>query len=494
MLATVIGSCTHTTRNELPNVVFILIDDMGWKDLGCYGSVFYETPEIDALAEGGIRFTNAYSASGVCSPTRASILTGKSPARLHLTQWIGPNEWQVDGPMRTPAFEQQLALEEVTLAEVLKNSGYATFFAGKWHLGGPEFYPEHQGFDINIGGNDAGAPPSYFYPYERDNWKGTGWPEKIHSIKGGKPGEYLTDRLTDEALRFLDTVGSRPFLLYLSHYAIHKPLQAKQQDSVYFARKAIVSPGQGKRFIQDSRGGFTRQFQDHAVNAGMIRSVDQGVGRILAKLKSLDIWDNTIIVFTTDNGGVSCATVLGEGGYVNKSNICTSALPLRGGKGWYYEGGIRVPLIVKPAGGNFQPGTSDAPVISYDFLPTLVDMLDLESAIFPPEGSFERKIDGISFRAALSGGRIPQRPIFWHYPHYHTLGQTPASAIRMGKYKLIWWYEEEKAELYDLSTDLSETANLAEQLPDKTAELKEILMVYLASVNASHPSQNISSE
>lgn len=481
LLAGLAFGCSTDNPPSPPNVVFILIDDMGWKDLGCYGSEFYETPNIDALASEGIRFTDAYSASGVCSPTRASIFTGKSPSRLHLTQWIGPEEWQVGGDLTTPEFEQQLPLEEITFAEVLKENGYTTFFAGKWHLGSEPFYPQHQGFDINIGGNDAGAPPSYFYPYERDNWKGTGWPEKIRSIEGGTPGEYLTDRLTDEALNFLDTIGNRPFLLCLSHYAIHKPLQAKTADSIHFATKASGMDHDGEQFVRGPRGEYTRQYQDHAVNAGMIKAVDESVGRVIGKLEASGLRDNTIIIFTSDNGGVSCATISGEGGYVEPYNICTSVLPLRGGKGWYYEGGIRVPLIVSLPGEEFRAGISDYPVVSYDFFPTLLDLLSIEHTPVEP-------IDGISFSQELLGQDDgPKRPIFWHYPHYHTLGQSPASAVRLGKYKLIRFYEDGHSELYNLKADPGEQQDLSDLLQEKVSELGQVLSICLERTDASLP-------
>ena len=231
LLSIVLFACNDTKKKAeiKPNVVFILIDDLGYKDLGCYGSSFYKTPNIDQLAQKGIRFTNAYTASAKCSPTRASILTGKYPGRLRITDWIEPEEWHPDGKLKTPDIVENLPYEEKTIAEAFKENGYCTCYIGKWHLGTPEYHPDHHGFDISIAANDAGAPPSFFYPYYRGNWEGTGWPVQITDlVPGGEEGEYLTDRLTKEAINYLDTIGDQPFFLYLSHYAVHKPFQAKQ--------------------------------------------------------------------------------------------------------------------------------------------------------------------------------------------------------------------------------------------------------------------------
>ncbi len=482
-LATLITAtaCTPGKNREKPNVVVILVDDMGWKDCGCYGSTFYETPHIDSLAATGVRFTQAYSASGVCSPTRASILTGKTPARLHLTEWIGPDEWHIKGELATPAFRQQLDHSETTLAEALKTNGYTTFFTGKWHLGSEPFYPEHHGFDKNIGGNSAGAPPSYFYPYRRENWEGTGWPREIAGLEEGSPGEYLTDRLTREAEQFLDTIGNRPFLLYLSHYAIHKPLQAKAADSTYFARKAASLNPTGKRYKKEPRGGLTRQYQDHPVNAAMIKSVDQSVGQILAKLNQKELTRNTIVIFTSDNGPVTTSTITEFGGRVDRYNLCSSVLPLRAGKGWYYEGGIRVPLIIRWPGHTPSDSIITEPAISYDLYPTILTMCGIDP--MP-----RQHLDGLDLSPILTGDTsLTARTLYWHYPHYHTLGQTPASAIRKGDYKLIWWYEEEEAELYDLSVDVSEKRNLADSLPAITRSLHNQLFNYLGEVDAGYP-------
>jgi len=299
-----------------PNFVFFLIDDLGWTDLGCYGSTFYETPNIDKLAAQGMRFTDAYAACPVCSPTRASIVAGKYPARLGITQWIG-------GPNEPTSYRHYLPLEEVTIAEALQEAGYATGFVGKWHLSTREedrkkYYPDRQGFDINIGGDWSGAPPTYFYPYEKRN-------RKLESMPpGGEKGEYLTDRLTDESLKFLDANKDKPFLLYLSHYAVHTPVESKQSLTEKYQAKAGNLPTPEGPHAQPVYGRYkTRMVQDHPAYAGMVQSVDESVGRVMDKLAALGLGENTIVIFMSDNGGLS--TVPREGPTCN--------LPLRAGKG-----------------------------------------------------------------------------------------------------------------------------------------------------------------
>lgn len=409
--------------------------------MGCYGSTFYATPNIDQLAEKGMRFTQSYSASAVCSPTRASILTGKHPARLHLTDWIGPDEWRPKGKMKTPEFKQELVHSEKTLAETLNENGYQTWFFGKWHLGDKPYYPEHQGFDINLGGTSGGAPPSYFYPYERANWEGTGWETKLHAFAEGEKGEYLTDRLTDEALQYLEKKRDQPFFLYMSHYAVHKPFQSKEELSKKYAAKA---ENMSDKFIQDSHGEYSRAVQNHPVYAGMVQSVDESVGRILDKLDELNLSDNTIVIFTSDNGGLSTAGFESEGGWLRKDQIVTSVLPLRTGKGWYYEGGIRIPTIVHWPGKTKPGSESGEMIISTDFYPTILDMVNIPQ--MP-----EQHMDGLSLKEHLANNKkLDRETLCWHYPHYHNLGQDPASAIRKGDYKLIHFLEDDYVELYVL--------------------------------------------
>ncbi len=367
-----------SSRNS-PNILFILIDDLGYKDLSCYGSEFYETPHIDRLAAESAVFINAYSSSAVCSPTRASILTGEHPARLHLTDWTGPEKWHPHGPLRTPEIEEHLSPDDYTIAEALHDHGYATCFLGKWHLGPKEYYPDKYGFDIELGATSAGAPPSYFFPYFRANWAGTGWPTQIADlVPGGEAGEYLTDRLTDEALNFIDTV-SKPFFLYLSHYAVHKPLEAKAEkirkyhlkaDSLYEDTLNIL--------IREKNNTYVRNQQSHSIYAAMIESVDESVGRLLARLKKKGIDQNTIIIFTSDNGGYSASNFPLEGEKVDAYALSTSISPYRAGKGWYYEGGIKVPTIIYWPGVTKSGTTIDQVVTSTDFYPTILSMTNIK--------------------------------------------------------------------------------------------------------------------
>jgi len=443
------------------NFVFILIDDMGWRDAGCYGSTFYETPNIDRLAAEGMRFTDAYAACPVCSPTRASIVTGKYPARLKLTEWIGGDK---NGKLLSADYLHYLPLEEYTLAEALRAAGYATGFIGKWHLGGPEYYPEKQGFDLNIAGNDKGSPPSYFYPYRNGDY--------VLDLPGGKEGEYLTDRLTDEALKFVEAHKDRPFLLYLSHYAVHNPQQAKAGMVEKYRNKAAAQPAAGPSHAMDL-GRQVRQVQDHPVYAGMIQSMDESVGRVMQKLDEMGLAARTAVIFISDNGGLSTS----EG-------TPTSNVPLRAGKGWLYEGGIREPMIVKWPG-VIRPGSiSSVPVISTDFYPTMLEMAGL------PRRPDQHR-DGISLVPLLrqSGGLAP-RSLFWHYPHYSNQGGPPCGAVRSGNYKLIEFYEDDHVELYELNGDIGERRNLEKLNAAKTAEFRELLHSWRKSVDARMPRIN----
>ena len=341
------------------NVIFILIDDMGWTDLGCYGSKFYETPNIDRLASEGMRFTNAYAACPVCSPTRAAIMTGKYPARLHLTDWIpGRRQWPTSKLLFLP-FQQELPLAEITVAEMLKPAGYKSASVGKWHLGGEGFSPENQGFDLNVAGTFRGSPASYFGPFDLPN------------LKGGTKDDYLTERLTDEAEKFIEANRDRPFFLYLPEFAVHLPLQARQKIVEKYAAKADP-----------------KNPQHEPVYAAMVESVDQAVGRLTRKLEALGIAGRTVIVFTADNGGVRF-----EG---KSKNPVTSNLPLRAGKGHVYEGGIREPLIVRWPG-VVKPGSvCDVPVSSIDYFPTIREIAGVRSKL--PDG-----MDGVSIVPLLRG-------------------------------------------------------------------------------------------
>jgi arylsulfatase A-like enzyme len=466
----VLGFCARaglgrqsTTRRK-PNFVFFLIDDLGWKDLGCYGSTFYETPNIDRLAAQSMRFTNAYAACPVCSPTRASIMTGKYPARLGITDWIG-------APQNPTTYRQYLPLEEVTIAEALKEAGYATAFVGKWHLTTPgedraRYYPDRQGFDVNVGGDHSGSPPTHFYPYSKGNRSLETMPA------GGREGEYLTDRLTDESLKFIEASKDRPFLLYLAHYAVHTPLESKKELAEKYQAKANSLPQHEGPRAEKVYGPYeTRLVQDHTVYAGMIQSVDDSVGRVLDKLQELGLEQDTIVIFMSDNGGLS--TVGREGPTCN--------LPLRAGKGWLYEGGIREPMIVKWPG-VVKPGSEcHEPVVSMDFYPTMLEMAGLP---LKPE----QHVDGRSLVPRLTGTGTPHREaIYWHYPHYHGSGNRPSGAVRAGDYKLIEWYEDGKVELYDLKDDLGERNDLAVKMSAKADELKRMLHAWRVEVGAKMP-------
>jgi len=435
------------------NFVFFLVDDMGWRDAGCFGSTFYETPGIDRLATEGMKFTSGYAACPVCSPTRASIMAGKYPARIGLTNWLSG---MIKKKLIGAEYIRQLPLEDVTIAEAFKAAGYTTFFAGKWHLGREPYYPEHQGFDINIGGHHAGSPPGgYFSPYKNPR------------MSSGPKGEYLTDRLTEESIQFLDGVGDKPFLLYLSHYAVHTPLQSKANlTAKYKAKAAKLPPPKGPRTIPEAERKV-RQVQDHAVYAGMVQSMDESLGRVMKKLDELGLADDTAVIFMSDNGGLSTS----EGSP-------TSNAPLRAGKGWLYEGGIREPMLIKWPGVTKPNSTCDEPVTSTDFYPTMLEMASLP--LRP-----KQHVDGVSMVPLLKGGSsLGRKAIYWHYPHYSPQGGRPSAAVRAGKYKLIRFFEDEHVELYDLDADISEKSDLSKKMPGKAAELLAILNGWLKSVDA----------
>ncbi|MFN9719792.1 MAG: sulfatase [Planctomycetota bacterium] len=443
-----------------PNIILFLIDDLGWRDLGCQGSTYYQTPHIDRLAGEGARFTDAYAACAVCSPTRAAILTGKYPARLLLTDWLPAGRWNPKAKLREGRFIRALPVEELTLAEALRDGGYQTALIGKWHLGSEPFsLPEHHGFDINIGGNAHGAPGSYFFPYAGD-WKipSTGQRAVWTVLPDGTEGEYLTDRLTDEAVKFIRSTQSatnqeqgttrtpQPFFLYFSHYGVHTPLQAKKELT---ARYECVPE---------------RDRQGKPEYAAMIESVDDSVGRVMATLHELNLEDNTMIMFTSDNGGFYNAT---------------SNAPLRANKGAYYEGGLRVPLIVRWPGVTKRGLVVSEPVISTDIYPTCLAAagLPLRSQQHP---------DGINLQPLLADqGSLTERSLFWHYPHYNEHpSSVPGSVIRKGSWKLIETFDPERTELYNLAEDLSETQNLASVKPATADELQRELNDWRREVGA----------
>ncbi|HPC61388.1 MAG TPA: sulfatase [Verrucomicrobiota bacterium] len=448
-----------------PNILFILVDDLGYMDIGANNpQTFYETPNIDALAKKGMRFTAGYAACPVCSPTRASILTGKYPQRTGVTDYIGaaqPEKWKRPTPLLPAPYQERLALDEITLAEAFKAAGYRTFFAGKWHLGPEGFWPEDQGFEINRGGTDRGGPyggNKYFSPYGNPR------------LADGPPGEHLPDRLATETARFIEANRERPFFACLSFYSVHTPLMARPDLQKKYEEKRQrlgLEPRWGREGQRE-----VRWVQEHAVYAAMVEAMDQAVGKVLAKLEELGLADRTVVVFTSDNGGLSTS----EG-------HPTSNLPLRAGKGWLYEGGIREPLIVR-APGVTRPGTvCDTPVTSPDFFPTLLELAGL-----PPRPG--QHVDGVSFVPLLRGAELGRGPIFWHYPHYGNQGGAPAGAVREGDWKLIEWYEDDRLELYDLRRDLSEQHDLAAEQPLKVKQMHARLEAWRKSVGARMPALN----
>jgi arylsulfatase A-like enzyme len=450
------------------NVVLIVIDDMGWTDAGVYGSTFYETPHIDALASHGARFTQFYTASPVCSPTRASLMTGKHPARLDLTNWIGGEQ---NGRLTQASYIRELPLEEVTIGEAFGAHGYTTGYVGKWHLGGEQHLPDAQGFDFSFAVNHAGQPGAYFPPYENPNFPVTNVPD----LEGDPGDAYLTDRLTDVSLDFLEQNRDVPFLFVLSHYAVHTPLQAKAEVVGRYERKAQGLGPESDDDYEDEREASTKLRQDHATYAAMIESMDKSVGRITDKLTELGIDDRTAVVFVSDNGGLS--TLMRR-----SFNQATANLPLRAGKGWLYEGGIRAPLIVTapgvPAG-----FIIDEPASSTDLYPTLLDLAGLP--LLP-----EQHRDGLSLNPLLRGAvGIERNALFWHFPHYHGSGNRPGAAVRSGDLKLVEWFEDGAVELYDLSDDVGERRDLAIERPADAARLLEDLRRWRDAVGANMPTR-----
>ncbi|MDZ7725346.1 MAG: sulfatase [candidate division KSB1 bacterium] len=498
-LFTPILKCGGRTQ---PNIVLILADDLGWTDVGCYGSTFYETPNIDRLAAQGMIFSDAYAACPVCSPTRAALLTGRYSARLHLTDFLPGRRNMTCQPLLQPDIEPNLLFSETTLAEALKPHGYVTASIGKWHLGEKGSWPRDHGFDVNVAGYEKGFPASYFYPYESDK----PFNPRIKNLDGGNPGEYLTDRLTHEAVRFMETHQNEPFFLYLSHYAVHDPLQARPElvekykaklaHSARPDRRPFILEGNPAsefpkfykrdslaRLIDDPRydgHGYLpnrltkiKQIQDNPVYAAMIESLDDSVGAVMQALDELGLTDNTLLIFTSDNGGQA-----------SPDTISTSNLPLRGAKGWLYEGGIREPLIIRWPG-RVDPGSEcSEPVISTDFYPTILDAAGLP--LMP-----QQHRDGFSLSPVLKGERLEREAIYWHWPHYSNHGQqSPGGAVRMGDYKLIEYYENGAVQLFNLKTDMGEQHNLAAEQPDRAQHMLARLRAWRKAVNADMPQPN----
>lgn len=439
----VISARSYAAESAKPlNFIVILVDDMGLSDMACGGSNFYETPGMDRLAREGMRFTTGYSACTVCSPTRAAMMTGKYPARLHITDWIAGHK-RPKAKLKVPDWTMYLPQEEWTIAEALKEKGYATASIGKWHLGNEEHYPTSHGFDVNVGGTNRGQPPSYHAPYNIPTLK----PE-------GKPGEFLTDRECSEALAFIESNKDKPFFVYLPHYAVHTPVQGKKD--VIEKYKAKLASG-------------TEFTHKNPTYAALVESVSDSTSRILDKLAELKLDDRTVIIFTGDNGGL-----LGQ----------TTNLGVRVGKGSAYEGGVRVPFIVKWPGVTKPGNTSDTPVWTGDIYATVL----AGAGATPKPGQV---IDGVNIRPLLDGsGKIDRDTIYWHYPHYHPGGATPYSAIRHGDWRLVEFFEDGHVELYNLKDDPVEKIDLAKTMPEKAAELRQKLDAWRKQVGAQLPTPN----
>lgn len=421
-----------------PNIVFLLVDDLGIRDLACYGSDFHESPNIDRLASQGIRYTNAYASHPVCGPSRSAIVTGKFPVRLNLTKIGGA-----------------IPQGETSWPEILKQNGYATYFLGKWHMGDADSVLNN-GFDVNIAGNQNGQPSSFYFPYKSEYTK-----QNVPGLEDGKPGDYLTDALTDKALTLLDKNGDRPFVLYFSYYNVHKPYvsnaQGKKEHVEYFKEKLKTLPATDLTLRDDVRGGYTfksLRAQRNPQYAGQIKAVDDSVGRIMDKLKEMGVAENTLIIFTSDQGSM-CTSRIGV----------STADPYLFGKAFLFDGGLRVPFIVKWPG-RTQPGTTNSTItIHTDIYPTVMDAVGL------PQKP-DQHLDGISIIDTFSGKILPfERTFYWAFPQDHSLGHKASIAIRKGPYKLIHWLENGATELYNVETDISESNDLSKQQPERTSNL-----------------------
>lgn len=453
-----------SAKAERPNFLFILVDDLGCMDVGAYNpDCFYDTPHIDRLAAEGMLFSEGYVANPVCSPTRYSIMTGRYPTRVDATNWFTGTR---EGRFRPAPLTNRMPLDEVTVAQALREHGYATFYAGKWHLGPTEeYWPENRGFDFNLGGFSAGGPYGpgrYFTPYGNPR------------LEDGPEGEHLPDRLATETIEFMRAHRDQPFFACLSFYSVHTPLigrpdlvekyeekvrQLGLEDVEVFDDEEQVWPVKQPRRV--------RVVQSHAVYAAMVEAMDLAVGRVLQGLKELGLDDNTVVFFTSDNGGLSTS----EGSP-------TSNLPLRGGKGWLYEGGIREPYLIKWPGVTRPGSTSSVPVTSTDYYPTILDIANVPARP-------DQHQDGVSLVPILKGnGELQRDAIFWHYPHYSNQGGFPGGAIRMGDWKLIERYEDGRIHLYHLAEDIGESHDLAAQKPEKVQAMRQRLHQWYTEVDA----------
>ena len=428
---------SDTRRDDALNFIIILADDLGWADLNCYGNRIYETPNLDRLAREGMRFTDAYAACPVCSPTRASVMTGMYPARLGLTDWIPGMKSRPTDKLVGPEFLHQLPERLTTIAEALRPLGYTSGSVGKWHLGGEGSLPGDHGFDVNVAGTQAGSPAGGYHLLNKMN------------LPRAKQGEYLTDHLTAEGLRFIGERRAEPFFLYQPYHSVHTPIQSKPEYEEKYREKVEKI---GRRF--------------NAAYAGMVQSLDEGVGRIMDALDEPGLADRTLVIFMSDNGGLSGVT---------------DNAPLRAGKGLIYEGGIREPMIARLPGVTEPGSVCSEPVCSVDFLPTIADLSGADLG---------GPVDGVSLLPLLRGESMSARPLYWHYPHYSPQGGRPASAVRLGDYKLIHHYEGDRLELFNVREDIGEQHDLADDLPARAARMKRILDDWRSAVGAQAPQPN----
>ena len=440
-----------------PNIVVFLVDDLGCMDIGANNpDCFYETPNIDRLARSGIRFTNGYAANPVCSPTRYSLMTGKYPTRVRATNFFSGKR---SGRFKPAPLTDHMPLNEITIAQALKSKGYATFFAGKWHLGeSEEYYPQNRGFDVNIGGWKKGGPYTgnkYFAPFKNPQMK-------------DKPGDsHLPARLSDETVEFIKAHADGPFLAYLSFYSVHTPLMGRPDLVAKYKAKAAAVTGRefgDEEQVLGNKPRKVRILQKHAVYAAMVEAMDEAVGKVLRQLEESGLAENTLVVFTSDNGGLS-----------SSEGSPTSNLPLRGGKGWVYEGGIREPWIVRYPGVTKAGAVSGEMICSIDLYPTLASAAGV---------AVDHEIDGINLLPALRGGSLPERALYWHYPHYSNQGGFPGGAIRVGDYKLVERYEDGRVHLFNLKDDIGERTDLARQQPERVERMRAALHAWYSQVDA----------
>ncbi|MEO1583790.1 MAG: sulfatase [Planctomycetota bacterium] len=462
VLLVTLAACAARGQNDpdrRPNVVFLLVDDLGWRDLGFQGSLYYRSPRIDSLAEESVRFERAYSASRVCSPSRASIMTGLMPTRHGITTWIGDRSgeaWRRNGRHDShlpPEYTRSLPRELPTLAEVFRDAGYSTFFAGKWHLGSEGSWPEDHGFDINVGGWDVGSPiGGFFAPWENPN------------LPSGPAGESLTLRLAEETASFIESAGDEPFFAFLSFYAVHGPIQTTRGLWAEHRDRAEGLGVDGERFVFDRRANV-RIVQDCPIYAGMIETVDDAVGIVLDQLEASGVADRTIICLTSDNGGVSSGDA-----------FSTSNVPLRGGKGMQWEGGIRVPAILRAPG--IAPRSVGTPMHGADWMPTLAELAEIEADV---------DVDGVSLADTMRGTPACDRSLYFHYPHYGNQGGEPSSVVIEGRWKLIEYHEDGRVELYNLETDPGEGVDLHQDEPEVAAAMRADLRDWLDETGARMP-------